>query len=91
MGFMDFSATCSPEVAVGTKLSVAATDGAIVSGEGTGGVPGAGNAGSEVEESSAFVSKHVSALQTVEMFLNALTNASRCACGYASASVNSAQ
>lgn len=83
MGFMDLSEACSSQVILQTKPSPSAKDSSncgrsnaavsdaspsVQEGGSGGSVPGAGG---------AFVSKHVSALQIVEGFLDALTNASR--------------
>lgn len=91
MGFLDLSAASVPEVTVQAKPPSSATGSncrdptaALGGGDGGDNVPGIGNASVAVgreAEPGVFVSKHVSALQTVEGFLDALTNASRCATG----------
>lgn len=67
MGFLDLSAESSPEVALHPKSS------AVDAQEDE-----AKRADSGKKDLAVFVSKHVSALQTVEGFLDALTNANRC-------------
>lgn len=91
MGFMDLSAACSPELSIQPKPSPSG-DGnhcgcsagsasraarGDCGGGGGGDLPGQGNASVSVGDPGVFVSKHVSALQTLEGFLGALTNASR--------------
>lgn len=84
MGFMDLS----PEVTLQTNPPLPAASGSRSQG-GRSSAAGAATAGGPAEGASvhaagtgggdggAFVSKHFSALQTVEGFLDALTNASR--------------
>lgn len=76
MGFVDLSAASSPGV---VTLQAKPPSSSGQGGCGSGGADGqAGPVGSVAEEeSAAFVSKNVSALQTVEGFLDSLTNSSR--------------
>eukprot|EP00903_Cladosiphon_okamuranus_P010493 g9925.t1 len=87
MGFVDLSATLSPEVTLQTKPPLSAANGGSnqcgcsnAAGGSTeaAGVDAAGvTVAVGANGGGAFVSKHFSALQTVEGFLDALTNASR--------------
>lgn len=78
MGFLDLSAESSPEVALHPKPLIADAQGQA-SGERYAQDEEKDKAGeSKKNDPAVFVSKHVSALQTVEGFLDALTNANRC-------------
>lgn len=81
MGFVDLSAAVSPEVTLQTEkrpLSAAANGaGNQCACSSAAGSPAEGASVVDAPGGGAFVSKHFSALQTVEGFLDALTNASR--------------
>lgn len=87
MGFLDMSVTSSPEVSLSaSSLAAKPSDGGACACSGSSTVgnkkEGRGRRGGEgegrvVDINGVFVSKHVSALQTVEGFLDALTNTNR--------------